>query len=76
MLDTKDIWVLREGKNPVNWLLKEPSLVDDSPALQTLKDIVNMKGEIARRFTVGAVDVNTGDFIAMDQDNTAFEDLA
>ena len=63
-IQNKDVWVLRKG-NPVNWLLKEPSLVDDSPALVLLKEIVGDKGEIARRFTVGAVDANTGDFIAM-----------
>ena len=42
----------------------------------TLKALVNEKGEIARRFTVTAVDVNTGDYIAMDNSNTAVEDLA
>ena len=51
-------------------------MLDDSPALATLKRIVSYKGSIARRFTVTAVDVNTGDTIAMNQTNTAFDDLA
>lgn len=41
-----------------------------------LNEIIAFKGSIARRFTVGAVDINTGDFIAMDQTNTTFETLA
>ena len=50
--------------------------MDDSPALALLKEIVGYKNEIARRFAVGAVDTNTGDFIVMDQTNTVIEDLA
>ena len=41
-----------------------------------MKEIVGYKNEIARRFAVGAVDTNTGDFIVMDQTNTVIEDLA
>ena len=41
-----------------------------------MKDIVSDQGAINRRFVVSAVDVNTGDYIAMTQENTVFEDLA
>lgn len=74
-LTTDDIWTLR-SKNPFDLLFKEHSFLDDSPALATLKDIIADKGSIARRFAVGAVDVNTGDFIQMDQTNTTFDTLA
>jgi len=50
--------------------------LDDDPALKTLNDIVSEKGEIKRSFAVSAVDVNTGDYIAMTQKNTPFENLA
>ena len=70
-----DVWARRTG-SIYDLFMKEPSLLNDDPALQTLKDLTNQKGSIARRFTVSAVDVNTGDFIAMNQENTVFEDLA
>ena len=74
-ITTQDIWTLRPG-GAVDLIFREPSLLDDDPALATLRSIVDEKGSIARRFTVGAVDVNTGDFIAMNQTNTPFENLA
>lgn len=57
-------------------LFKEPSFLDDSPALATLNDIISDKGEIARRFAVSAVDVGTGEYVAYTQENTTFDDLA
>jgi len=58
-------------------LFREPSLLDDDPALQTLREIVSDTGsEIRRHFTVSAVDANTGDYIAMTDKDTKFEDLA
>lgn len=74
-LHTSDIWTQREG-TPFDLIFEEPSLLDDDPALAELKSIISDQGSIARRFTVGAVDVNTGDFIAMDQTNTTFDTLA
>ena len=41
-----------------------------------MKRLVEYKGEIARRFVVSAVDANTGDYIAMTQKDTPFENLA
>ena len=74
-ITTDDIWTLREG-NPHQLLFKDPSFLDDNPALNTLKRIVAYQGAINRRFVVSAVDVNTGDYIAMTQENTVYEDLA
>ena len=74
-ITTDDIWTLREG-GPFQLLFKDPSFLDDNPALNTLKDIISDKGAINRRFAVSAVDVNTGDYIAMTQEDTTFDDLA
>ena len=75
-MKTEDVWVYREGAGPYELIFKEPSMVDDSPGLATLRDIVNDNNEIARRFAVTAVDINTGEYVVMDQTNTPVEDLA
>ena len=69
------LFIEREG-GPINWLLHEPSIVDDSPALATLREIIASRDSIKRSFTVSAVDVQTGDFIPMSNDDTPFENLA
>ena len=74
-MKSEDVWVQREG-SVHDLIFKEPSLLDDSPGVVTLKDIVDDEGVIARRFAVTAVDVNTGDYVVMDQTNTPVEDLA
>ena len=57
-------------------IFKEPSILDDSPGLVTLRDIVDDNNVIGRGFAVTAVDVNTGEYVVMDNSNTAVEDLA
>ncbi len=37
--------------------------LDTSPALPTLHDIMSVRSDYARRVTIGAADVNTGEFI-------------
>lgn len=74
-MTTHEVWTLRQG-SARDLLFKEPSFLDDDPALATLNDIVSDQGTIARAFTVSAVDTNTGDYIAMTQDNTTFDNLA
>ena len=54
-------------------LFKEPSFLDDDPALRTLEKIISSKGAINRRFAVAAVDTNTGDYIAMTQKDTTVD---
>ena len=73
-MTTDQVYVQREGSFE-EILFKEPSFLDDSPALTTLRGIINDR-DIARSFTVGAVDANTGDFIAMNNENTPLENLA
>ena len=51
-------------------------MIDDSVGLETMRSLVSSRGSIERRFAVTAVDVNTGDTIAMTQENTTIDDLA
>ena len=74
-MKSEDVWVYRQA-GPYELIFQEPSLLDDSPGLATLRDIVDDENVIARRFAVTAVDVNTGDYVVMDQTNTPVEDLA
>lgn len=74
-MTSEQVWVQRPG-SAFDLLFKEPSVLDDNPGLETLRGIVAYKGEIARRFAVSAVDVNTGDYIPMTQEDTAVENLA
>ena len=57
-------------------LFKEPSFLDDTSAYHTLETIISAQGEINRRFAVAAVDTNTGDYIAMTQEDTTVDTLA
>lgn len=41
-----------------------------------MRSIAAMRGSIERRFAVTAVDVNTGDSIAMTQENTTIDTIA
>ena len=51
--------------------------MDTTPGIATLNRIVyDNGGEILRKFSVTAVDANTGDFVAMTNEDTPIEDLA
>lgn len=50
-------------------------MLDSSPAVPFLKSLLSPFSEIKRRFTVAAVNVNTGDYETFDQTNTSFEDV-
>ena len=70
------IYTLR-SKNPIKDLFHEPSALDDTPAIATMNKIYgHTGGVIARHFAISAVDANTGDYHAMTDKNTKFEDLA
>ena len=56
--------------------MHEKSLLDDSPALETLREIMSFRSEFGRRVTVSCVDVQSGDFAEFNQDNTTYEDFA
>ena len=74
-LTTEDVCTPREGSE-LELLFKEQSFMDNSALLDTLTEINTYKGEIARRFVISAVDTNTGDYVAMTQKDTPFEDLS
>ena len=43
--------------------------------LDWLDDSLESFTEVKRRFSIAAVDVNTGDFVVFNQTNTEFDDL-
>ena len=73
-LSSPDIWV-NWPEGPVKSLFTEQGMLDTSPAVEFLTQLVAPYSEIKRRFTVSAVDVNTGDYEVFDQSNTTFEEL-
>ena len=58
-ISTDDIWVVRPG---FQHILNEPSIFDDSGALETIREIMSVKTDFGRRVSVSCVDINTGDF--------------
>ena len=59
-ITTHDIWKVREG---VVHILNESSIFDDSPALETIREIImSAKSEYGRRVSVACVDANTGEY--------------
>ena len=75
-LHTHDIWVKWDGEDVIEGCLKEQGCVDSSPAVSFLDEILaGFPDGYKRRITIAAVDVNTGDFILFDQDNTEFSEL-
>ena len=75
-MQNEDLYYYRQGST-YEILFKEPSFLDDTPALTTLNDIYSETGgEIKRHFVVSAVDVNTGDYVPMTDKDTPFENLA
>lgn len=67
-----EIWVKRPDiKHPRD----QVSLLDDAPALETIRQIMSAKSSFQRRVTVSAVDVGTGEFIEFTQANTNYFDF-
>lgn len=54
-------------------LLEEPSFLDDSPGLEWMLSVMQIKDGYHKRVTAGAVDVQTGEFIIFDQTNTPYD---
>lgn len=73
-MSNDQVYYKREG-TVEDLLFREPSFLNDDPALATLRSIINDRS-VARSFAVSAVDVQTGDYIAMTQDDTPLENLA
>ena len=71
-LSTHDIWVPRPG---IAHILNETSIFDDATALETIREIMSAKSDFGRRVSVSCVDVNTGDFMEWNQNNTNYYDF-
>lgn len=71
---TDQVWVARP--HPLYAIFETPSIFDDSPGLYHLRDIMSVRTEFARRVSVAAVDINTGEFVEFNQDNTSYFDYA
>ena len=74
---TNDQLYTLRSKNPYKLLFKEPSALDDDPAIATLNKIYGHTGGVIKRhFALSAVDANTGDYVPWTDKNTEFKDLA
>jgi predicted acylesterase/phospholipase RssA len=61
----------------VGGLLFQGGVIDDSPALQFLRDTLAQFPEgYKRRVSLAAADVNTGEYVIFDQENTSWDDLS
>jgi predicted acylesterase/phospholipase RssA len=61
----------------IHSLLNEPSLLNTAPALDTLREIMALGGhDYKRKITLAAADVNNGEYVTFNQDDTTYYDLA
>ena len=75
-LYNREIWSLWPYEGPILGCLKEHGCLDDGPALNFLDQTLSQFPDgYKRRVTLASVDVNTGDFIRFNQDNTDYADL-
>ena len=75
-LTSRNIWQLWPTGGLVDWIFQEQGLLDTSPAVAFIHDLVEPFQKFAKRFTVAAVDANTGNYMRFNQDNIQFEELA
>ena len=74
-MTTQDIWV-NWPEGPAAALFNKQGLVDDSPALNFITNILKPFGKLSdRKFTVSAANVNTGKLEIFNQDNITFDEL-
>ena len=74
-LHTKDVWQ-DWYLTPLDGLLFKAGMVDNSPLLEFLQNMIAPFDDFGRRITVGTVNINDGKFNRFDQTNTAFHDMA
>lgn len=55
-----EVWVVRPN---VVHIFDENSLLDDSPALTHMREIMSIKSDYGKRASVSAVDIETGEFV-------------
>jgi len=74
-LHTSDVWQ-DWFLTPLDGLLTKPGMVDNSPLLAFLQNMLEPYDTFGRRITVGTVDINDGSFHRFNQTNTDFHDMA
>ena len=52
------------------------SLLNDTAGIATVAEIVSVNETFAKRITVAAADINTGEFVRFNQTNLEFHELA
>jgi len=74
-LHTSDVWK-DWYLTPIDGLLLKAGMVDNSPLLAFLQNMLEPFSDYGRRITVGTVDINDGSFHRFNQTNTDFHDMA
>ena len=78
-MKTSDVWI-EYPEGPLKALTNRPSLIDTSPFIAYLTGILldeRLSGGYKRDFTIGTVNVGTGEFTTFNKENIAFgEELA
>lgn len=72
-LTSRDVWVERPDFYEAAW--KEVSLLDDSPCVETIREIAGAKTEYGRKVFFGSEDPTTGEYVQYGSDNVPYEDL-
>ena len=72
-LTSPDIWQYWSDEGPVGALFNKPGMLDTTPAVNFLTQLIAPEEAIKRRFTIAAVDANVGEYHVFDQTNTSFE---
>ena len=70
-----DIW-RNWDLGPLWGILNKPSLLDDDPMPKYFDWLLEDLGRIKRRFTIGTVDISTGEFVTFDQTNIVKAELS
>lgn len=74
-LKTEDVWVDWSFGGKVKGLTMKQGVVDNSPLLAFLQNVISKFSTFGRRVTLSAVDVGTGKYTEFDQTNIKFTEL-
>ena len=72
-LTSRDVWNMRPDIIRVPF--GEKSLLDDSPLLETIRDIMSVRSDYGRRVSVGTVDLDRGEYVEFNQKTTSYYDF-
>lgn len=78
-MKTSDVWI-EYPEGPIKAFVERPSLIDTSPFIPYLTSVLHderLSEGYKRNFTIGTVNVETGEFTTFNRDNITFgEELA